>query len=66
MGARFSNGVLQTLLVLFGRRPPKVCPNDFIRVGAQLNCKKIGPAFAHHRYLIFEIHSYGSRPFRNF
>jgi len=25
MGARFSNSVLQTLLVLFARRPPKVC-----------------------------------------
>lgn len=24
MGARFSNSVLQTLLVLFARRPPKV------------------------------------------
>ena len=27
--------------------------------------QQIGPAFAHHRYLVFEIHSYGSWPFRN-
>ena len=40
MGARFSNAVLQTLLVLFGRRPPKVCPNDFVRVGAQTKFAK--------------------------
>ena len=32
MGARFSNAVLQTLLVLFNRRPPKVCPIDFVRI----------------------------------
>lgn len=25
IGPRFSNGVLQTLMVLFARRPPKVC-----------------------------------------
>ena len=30
MGARFSNAVLQTLLVLFSRRPPKVCASDYI------------------------------------
>ena len=27
IGPRFSNGVLQALVVLFGRRPPKVCLN---------------------------------------
>ena len=35
MGARFSNAVLQTLLVLFNRRPPKVRLNDFVRVAAR-------------------------------
>lgn len=30
MGARFSNAVLQTLLVLFSRRPPKVRRNLFV------------------------------------
>lgn len=29
MGARFSNAILQTLLVLFKRRPPKVGPSFF-------------------------------------
>jgi vesicle-fusing ATPase len=28
IGARFSNAVLQTLLVLFGRRPPKACRHE--------------------------------------
>jgi len=30
MGARFSNAVLQTLLVLFNRRPPKVKSYEFL------------------------------------
>ena len=40
MGARFSNAVLQALLVLLGRRPPKVSPNKFIRVVAQTKLQK--------------------------
>jgi vesicle-fusing ATPase len=30
MGARFSNSVLQTMLVLFSRRPPKVFVSIFV------------------------------------
>jgi len=37
MGARFSNEILQTLLVLFNRRPPKVTTFLFPFVSVGLN-----------------------------
>jgi vesicle-fusing ATPase len=46
MGARFSNAVLQTLLVLFSRRPPKVCQVILSVLVHTIKLQQIGPTFA--------------------
>jgi vesicle-fusing ATPase len=46
MGARFSNAVLQTLLVLFSRRPPKVCQVILSVLVHTTKLQQIGLTFA--------------------
>jgi len=40
IGPRFSNGVLQALVVLFGKRPPKVCPTSIHHLPPRTACPK--------------------------
>jgi vesicle-fusing ATPase len=60
MGARFSNAVLQTMLVLFNRRPPKVKILQISFVADLVADENIGPATLDHSNIIAETDPHGS------
>jgi len=55
MGARFSNTVLQTLLVLLSRRPPKVIPSNLLSKTSSYRFS--GTAPLNHSNIFFEVDS---------
>lgn len=65
LGARFSNVVLQTLLVLFGRIPPKV-PSNICHIPLRnLPYFFKGPTFAHHCNILTTFNPLRSWLYRN-
>jgi len=60
MGARFSNAVLQTMLVLFNRRPPKVKILRISLVADTVADENIGPAALDYSNIVAETDLNGS------
>ena len=53
IGPNFSNAILQALLVLLSRRPPKVGVVNIYMSASLTNSNKIGSTFAHYRHNLY-------------